>query len=45
MFVISVDCTVDGRPGNGTAKGSCDEGKICMSFGECIAPGKPLICF
>ena len=28
-------CEVDGEPGDGTKRGDCEEGKVCMKNGEC----------
>ena len=30
-----LDCTVEGRAGNGTTKGTCDEDRLCHLDGIC----------
>ena len=32
---ISLGCTVNGNPGDGTSKGTCDQGKLCQGDGTC----------
>ena len=28
-------CEVDGEPGDGTKRGDCEEGQVCMEDGDC----------
>ena len=35
--MFSLGCAVGDGIGDGTSKGSCDEGQICNSNGDCVA--------
>ena len=45
-FLLSLGCTVDGSPGDGTTQGTCNEGEICFTDGICLRspPGSYFLC-
>ena len=36
-FLFFLGCTVNGYPGYGTSKGTCDDGQLCQRDGSCTA--------
>ena len=35
IWIFSLDCTMNGRPGDGTTRGSCNEHELCLQNGTC----------